>query len=453
MHDLSISARARDLVLANGARLTLIENRADVTVDIVGLFEGGLFLEAPERSGLANLTLEMLDRGTKRRDEREISDALESNGIQLEYALLREAAGLRARCLSDDLPLLVDLLGETLNEPSFPEEQLRLCKEQILADLRETDFDTFEQASKRAAVRLLGESHPYAREPQGEPEIVSALQAEELEDFRRATLTGARLRLVVIGDIDPDAVSSLLARALTALPEENGARGGIGGAATAGEIEGGANASGIGDAETAGERFAVQDDRAEPGLARPLREHVEIPDKEQIDIVFLRPGIPRTDPGFEAYGVANFILGGSFVARLNQSLRDRAGLTYGAHSTIVSGRHPGYWLAATGVPPAQVGRAIDIVEEELARFADRGVEREELEIARDHLLGAFPIRLETNRGLAAFLLDGMRFGRGRDYAERYPERLRALTLEQVNAAARRLIRREDLIVVTAGTLE
>ncbi|MFH1144094.1 MAG: pitrilysin family protein [Candidatus Eisenbacteria bacterium] len=423
MAGIGIAARIRDLTLANGARLYLLENHADVAVDLVGHFEGGLHLEAPERSGLANLTVGMLDRGTRRRTENQISLALESNGIELEYSLLRECTLVRARCLAEDLPLLIELVGEMLSEPAFPEDQLRLAKEQVLVELRQTAYDTFERATRRAAELLLGSRHPYAREPLGEAEILRSLTRADLEAHRRRAFTAPRFSMAVAGHIDPDAVVGLLEQRLGPLP---------------------ASSAPADDSAVAGENPA-----AGQGIRR---EHVQVPDKEQIDLVLLGPGIARSEPDFEAYGLANFIFGGSFLGRINQRLRDREGLTYDAQSAIVSGLFPGYWLAATSVHPHDLERAIGMIREELTRFVEEGVDDEELEIARDHLAGAFPIRLETNRAVAGIFLDGIRYGRGRDYLAHYTERLQAITREQVNAAARRLIAPDDLVIVSAGTL-
>lgn len=450
MNEAGISARVQDLVLPNGAKTYLIENHADVTVDVLGLFEGGLFLEPPEQAGLANLTLAMLDRGTRRRTENEISDAIESNGLQLDYTLLRECAGVRARCLSEDLPLLLELMGETLTEPTFPEEQLALVREQVLVDLEQIAYDTFEQAARRAATRLFHGGHPYAREALGEADRLVKLTTNDLESYRLRALTGPRMSLVVAGHIDPAETTALVRRHLGALPEESGGKSALEASETAAAPGAHADAPFKTPEAHAGGRLAAPQTRTatQPAVRR---EHVPIADKEQVDIVFMRPGIARTEPGFEAYGLANFIFGGSFVSRLNQRLRDRAGLTYGAHSAIISGRFPGYWLASTGVPPQQVERAVALVIEELTRFVEEGVSAEELAVAQDHLTGAFPIRLETNQALAALFLDGIRYGRGRDYLERYPERLRAVTRDAVNAAARRLIDPGDLIVVSAGS--
>jgi zinc protease len=418
---LSIADRVAVTDLAGGVRVHLLENHANTTVDIVGLLEGGLLREPPDLPGVADLTFSMLDRGTQRRDERAIAAALESNGAFLEYGLGPEVALVSARCLSEDLALLVEILGETLREPAFPEAQLALEREETLVALRESAFDTFDRAFRRAVGLLRGEHDPYACDPLGTQEVVARLTRADLAAHHGRAVFAEGLSLAVVGDIDPARTLDLLERNLAGLPR----------------------AAAVNPAPAAG-----------AGATRPAAgaagERIPIPDKEQVDIVVAGPGVSRADPDFEAVGVANFVFGGSFVSRLNQRLRDSAGLTYGAQSQIVSGRDSGCWFASAGVRPDSVERAIEMILAEMRRMADAGPDAAELEMAKQHLTGSFPIRLETNRAIASVLLESVRFGRGLDYIDRYPARIRGLTLEEVNAAARRLFDSPDPIVVAAG---
>jgi zinc protease len=167
--------------------------------------------------------------------------------------------------------------------------------------------------------------------------------------------------------------------------------------------------------------------------------------------VLAGPGVARDRPGFEAYGLANFLIGGSFVSRLNQRLRDASGLTYGAQSQIVSGRRAGLWFASFGVHPTDVGPAVDLAREELRRMVTGGVGEEELRLAQQHLTGSFPLRLETNRAVASWLLESVRFGRGLDYVDRYRDRIRGLTRSAVDEALRALIDPDGVLAVAAGS--
>ena len=420
---LSIAERVTVADLAGGVRVHLLENHANTTVDIVGLLEGGLLREPASLPGVADLTFSMLDRGTQRRDERAIAEALESNGAFLEYGLGPEVALVSARCLSEDLELLIEILGETLRLPTFPEAQLALERAETLAALRESAFDTFDRAFRRAVGRLRGERDPYARDPLGEEEVVARLTREDLAAHHRRAVFAEGFSFAVVGDIDPARTAALLERNLAGLPRR------------------------AADADSA---LVAGAGGVRPAAAGAAGERISIPDKEQVDIIVAGPGVSRADPSFEAAGVANFIFGGSFVSRLNQKLRDAAGLTYGTQSQIVSGRDSGCWFASAGVRPDRVEGAIEMMLSEMRRLADEGLDAAELEMAQQHLTGSFPIRLETNRAIASVLLESVRFGRGLDYVDRYPERIRNLTLAEVNAAARRLLGVTDAIVVAAG---
>ncbi|MBD3237755.1 MAG: hypothetical protein GF330_13710 [Candidatus Eisenbacteria bacterium] len=419
--------RVRHATLRNGLQVYLLENHANTTVDLVGLIEGGLFAETRDQAGTAHAMAMMLDRGTRRRSQAEIADLLESCGAALRYALTTEALIVRGRCLAEDLPLLIELLGETLREPSFPADQLALVREETLVGLREAEFDAHDRALRAAAARSYGDAHPYARHPLGSPSIVAALQPSDLRACHAARMAARATSLAIVGDIEPRRTQTLLDAHLGALspgspPAPPGASPAPPGADTA---------------------------RVGPPMVQA--ERIEIPEREQIELVCLGPGIARGEHAFEAAAVGNFILGGSFVSRLNQRLRDRDGLTYDVRSLIVSGRHRGLWYAATGVAPGDLQRATDALQEELERWAREGIQDEELAIAQQHLTGAFPIKLETNRVIAAVLLDGVRSGRGLDYIDRYRDRIAALDRQAVEAGARRLIGHGALHTVSAGT--
>jgi zinc protease len=432
-----LADRIHAATLDNGLEIHMVANHENPTVALVGVIEGGMFLEAPASAGLANLCVAMLDRGTRRRSQAEISDALESNGAHLSYGLAREAVTVRARSLSEDLELLLDILGETLAEPSFPDGELELVKEDARAGLREAAFDTCGRAFERAAGLVIGPEHPYARESLGCPAGIDAARREDLEAFHRSAIAAARTRLVMIGDFEPEPTLGLLARRLGAVR--------AGDAVLPPEARPGA-APAPAPAPTPGEAGRA------PGASPRTREHIEIADKGQIDVILARPGIARTDEAFTAHALANFILGGSFVSRLNQRLRDREGLTYGAHSSIISALYQGLWSASVGVHPRHVEPAVAGALEEMRRFALDGVDNEELELARMNLTGSFPIKLETPRAVAAALLEAIRLGKGPDHIDTYIERILAVTADQVNAAARSLFATHDLVVVTAGTL-
>jgi zinc protease len=408
--------------LRNGSNIYLLENHANQTVDLMGFLEGGMFKEPSSQTGISNLCVSMLDRGTVNYTHSDLSEALESNGALLSFHLTPEMMTFRVRCLAEDFAMLLQILGETLSTPTFPADQLKLVKEDARSGLREAAYDTFFKAYERCAGLLLGDEHPYAREPLGTLENIERFSRDEIAAYHRDYLLGAPLQIAIVGDIDPDDTLALLEKHLGSLPVS-------GGEVTAGALR-------------------------ESGVARSpgtlSREHIAIADKEQVDIVFARPGVARCERRFDAYGLANFIFGGSFVSRLNKQLRDNEGLTYGAQSAIVSGLHPGFWYSYIGVAASDVERAVAGTLREMKHFAADGITADELETARLHLTGSFPIRLETNRVVAAVLLNGIRIGLGLDYIDTYFDRVAAITKDEVDAAGRDLFNADDLVIVSSG---
>ena len=103
-----LADRMRSAQLRNGAQVHLLESHRNLTVDLAGFIEGGLSLEDESLPGVAHLCVSMLDRGTGGRDQAAIADALESNGARLAYGLNPELLSFRARCLSEDLELVLE---------------------------------------------------------------------------------------------------------------------------------------------------------------------------------------------------------------------------------------------------------------------------------------------------------------------------------------------------------
>ncbi len=443
---MSVADRITTSRLANDAKAYVLESRSNITVDLIGYLEGGLGLEASRQAGVANLCVGTLDRGTRTRAHDEIAEALESCGARVSFDLTPETTTFRARCLSEDLALVLSILAECLAAPSFPEAQLKIGREEALAGLREAAIDTYARAYECGAGLVLGADHPYARDPLGRDAVVPRVTAEQVHAFHRRLLSSSRLRLAVIGDVAAAEVTTLLEETLGSLPPaDEGSRGG----APAGEWREAASTVG----PTAGLAAAPADASADASAGGPhigQREHLALPDKEQVDLFFMRRGVPRTAPDFEAYALANFLVGGSFVSRLNQRLRDQEGLTYGAQSTIVSGLEAGLWYAYVSVHPRDAERCVEMTFEELARFAAEGPADEELEMARLHLTGSFPIKLEAKRMVASVLLDSVRTGRGLDYIDRYCERVMAIGCGQVIEAARNLWLGAPMTVASAG---
>jgi zinc protease len=194
-----------------------------------------------------------------------------------------------------------------------------------------------------------------------------------------------------------------------------------------------------------------------PSSAAPTsvkRMVVTRPGKSQADVVWAVPGLARSASDYDAAMMMNYILGGgSLSSRLMDKLRDQEGLVYGVYSSMLSGIGAGPIQIRAGTNPGNVDRTIQTLLEQVKRLHDEGPTDDEMEAAKGYLTGIFPIRLETNAGVAGQLLSAEIYGLGSDYIERYPSIVRAITTADAKAAATKYLDPNHYVLVIVGSYE
>jgi zinc protease len=409
--------------LANGITLVLRENHNNATVNISGIVPAGAINDPADRQGVANLTVNMLSSGTVQHSKAELAQIMENSGISLGFGPSRENFSFSGKSLTEDFGLLLDMLSEQLLSPSFPENELELTRQQVLTGLLDSENDTFDVAFARGRELLYGSGHPFSGRVEGSRESVSAATVADLRAWYDANVTPSGTIITVVGDIT-------LADAERMITERFGAW-----------------------QASATERDALLARSTEFGNLSGQREDIELVDKSNVTLLWLGSGCNKTGDDWPANLVANFIMGGDFSSRLNNRLRVKEGLTYGAFSFFSNGAAYGPWAAMVQVNPANIEAAISATNEELARFATEGVSAEELVLAKSYLTGNFPVRLSTNGAVAGAVSDAVYLGRGVNYIEDYVAIINAVTLEQVNAAAARYMDPARLGLVVCGSLD
>jgi zinc protease len=183
------------------------------------------------------------------------------------------------------------------------------------------------------------------------------------------------------------------------------------------------------------------------------RAEFHMPHKSQVDIIMACPGVPRVHPDFYPLWLVNVILGGfGLMGRLGERIREEHGIAYHVSCRSNSRRWAGEWLAGAGVAPANVELALAGIREEVERARTELVSEEELEDAKAYLIGSAPLRLESNDGIAAYLLTVESYGLGLDYLERSPGYIRAQTREALREAARNYMDPQHACMAIAGPI-
>ncbi len=410
-----LTATARREVLENGVILLTHEARDSPSVAIRASLRAGSAEEEPGHAGLASFTARMLRRGMEGRGAEEIADAVESLGASFSLWAGSEEAALSAKCLGADVEAVLDLLRGCLEAPTFPQVEIHRMRGETLTSLREMEDSTRTQADLRAHALLYPPEHPYSRASVGTKESVEAIDRDALVGFHATCYRPVGMIVSLAGDFDSDVVRRHLGAWL---------RG------------------------RAGERAS---DHPVTPRAAPTRVNLSMPHKTQADIVLALPAIPRQHPDYQALNMANLILGSlGLMGRLGERVRDQQGMAYSVQSRLSARLWAGDWMANAGVHPDNVEPAIASIRAEVRRLREEPVTATEFDDARANMIGAMPLRLETNDGRAGYLLNTEYYGLGLDYMERYPEIIGSLTPEDLTRAARLYLDPDQVAVVVAG---
>jgi zinc protease len=410
--------------LGTGATLLVLENRATPTVSLRGSLRAGSYFEPREKPGLARLTAEMLLRGTRRRTKIEIAGDLERLGAELEFEADPFAVNFAGRCLSEDLPVLLSTLAESLREPAFPAEELEKLKQQQIAAIRERQSSTRHRAYERFSQLTFDAANPfYTHAGDRLVESINSATVADVREFYARRYGGRSLAVAVVGDVGTGEVRRQFR-------------------ASFGEFAGPDSV----EIEVA--------DPAQPEAGR--REIVVVKEKANVDVLLGAAAPLRRDAAdYYAAALANSALGESTLSsRLGLQVRDREGLTYGIASRF---RAPslaaGPWYIAVSVNPSNVERAISSSLEVLRDYVEHGIGEEELADEKSAAIGSFKVSLATNAGLAEAIWNAEFYRLGADYMDRFPRLVEAVTREEVNAAIRKYFRPDHLTVVIAGDYE
>lgn len=372
---------------------------------------------SPKNAGLAVVSADTLEGGTKKRSGSDLAEALEGIGARMSTSAGWEGTSVSLSCLADRLPEALAIVAEAVLQPSFPEDEVRRVLSQQLAAIRQREMDPGSLATDQAQQRYFAPEVPYARRVHGTTESVGGMGRSDMLGYAEANYRPVRGGLVVAGDVDPGEVETMVR-------------------------------SSFGD--WTGEPANEADFRVEPA-GRERRIHiVHRPGSVQTEIRIGHVGARRSDPDYYALSIANMVLGGMFTSRLNLNLRERHGFTYGVRSRFTFRSSPGPFQVSTAVGNDVTAPAVREIMHELTRMADDGPTEAEVIAARDYAAGIFGLQLETAGQVATRVSQLVVYELPDDHFDRYRTRMRSVTTEAAAEAARRHIRPEEAQVVLVG---
>ncbi len=402
---------------SSGARVYFVRADTIPMLDVRVDFDAGARLDPAGKTGLASLTNAMLARGIDEANEAQIAERFARVGAQRGGGASDDRAGVTLRTLTgrQQSDGAIDLLAAIIARPTFPESVLGRERQRVVQSIRESETKP-ETIAQKTFDALLYDTHPYGKH--ATPESIEAITRDDLVAFHRGHYGAKRAVVSMIGAVDRSRAEEIAERLVRHLP--------------------------AGDAPIAVPEV--------PAPARADERRIDHP-ASQSHIRIGQPAIARGDPDYFPLLVGNYVLGGGgFVSRLYEEVREKRGLAYSVYSYFSPMLQAGPFTIGLQTQKEQTEVALGVVRDTLVKFLREGPTDAELEAAKSNLVGGFALRIDSN----AKILDNLAvigfYRLPLDYLDRWPDRVAAVTLEQVrDAFARRLdIERMDTVVVGAG---
>ena len=416
-----LSSKVVDTEPVEGVRLLTLKRGSGV-VTLTGSMLGG-DIYASENARTADMVAAMLDQGTTNMTKFEISAQLESAGARLGFFNGQARVGFSGKFLSEDTKMVFDLLADQLKNPLFAEEDLNKAKKRQIANYKRSKESTRGNATNNMLKAFYGTGHQNSpTDPDKAIEEIKKITPKNLKDFHSKNYGAGTMVIVAVGDVDHNSLESLIKEGFE------------------------------------GWKKSPLQEKKEAGTANKVSDkvYVTMQDKTSTDfLVGTALGIDRYHPDYLPLYVATHTLGGNFSARLMQTVRVKEGLTYGINSSMrgFGNGNDGYWMVGGTFSPKLLSKGESSTLREIKKWSEEGITQKELDITKSTLTGGFQVGFDSTGGLAGGILDAIIVHGDLTYLDSYPERIKAITLDEANTAISKYIFFDDLYQVAAGTID
>lgn len=403
-------------ILPGGMILLHSEKTSLPIITAVVIIKAGSVIEPSNKAGLANLTADLLNEGTKKRSSKNISEEIEFVGGTLGTSGGADYITVTLSVLKKDIDLGFDLLSDIILNPSFDPDEISRRKEIIKNSILRQKEDPGAIASKAFRKAVFGD-HPYGRPTEGTEESLDGLIRSDLMDFHSLHFTPDNTIMAIVGDMDRQSAIALVMKYFGSWKGQK------------------------------------KDPVSVSSPSVGSRQEVIKINKNltQSNIILGHLGISRDNPDYYALSVMNYILGGGgFSSRLMDNIRDDKGLAYDVHSSFSADKYSGSFQIALQTKNQSANSAINEILKEMQIMRTEPVSDKELNDSKSFLLGSFPLRIDSNAKIARFMTAVEYYGLGLDYADNYKKLISAITKDDILRVARKYLHPEKYVLVLVG---
>jgi predicted Zn-dependent peptidase len=406
--------------LANGVRVWTVEHAQVPLVSVLALVPVGASSDPPDRPGLAAIAGDMLDEGCGDRSALDVHAALGRMGAQLDIDVGHDATVVGLTTLVRHVGTGLELVRDMLIRPRFEQREFDRVRDLRLNRLMQLK-DMPPALADRAFTQLLYRNHPYGHLPIGTEGALRALMIRDIISFHRRAFLPARTTIIAVGDASHESLVAAVRHAFEGWSLEPSGT--------------------IADPDT----FPA------PAAPRTRLAVVHRAGSAQSELRIGHVALPRSSPDYHGALVANMVLGGQFVSRINMNLREDKGYTYGARTSFEFRRAPGPFVLNASV---QQDATADALREALGEIrairGERPVTQEELAVGRASLTRGYPRNFETADQVARAAAQIALYGLPGDYFTTFVPKVLSLTADDVTAIAAKHIDPSRLLTVIVG---
>ncbi len=414
--DSVVTTNTVERTLANGLRVVVLENHEVPYVEMRLGLEYGAFSDPAETPGVAFLALPMLTRGTTKHNYKQLTDVLDRHAISINGGATMDSAAVTATAVRREAARAAELLAEVVLQPAFVADELERHVDQVTTGLMVTERSPEYIADRELRKRIFG-NHPYARLPESKAADLHKVKAETLKTWWSTHARPDAAVLYIAGDITAE-------RAFELAQAEFGAW------------------------KAVGTKPAITIGAPAPTSAPQIVLVDRAGNQSQIRVG--RVGIGRTDPDFAGARVLSEVFGGGFNSRLNDTIRVKKGLTYGAGGGFSADRFGGRFVVRTFSKNATVGETVAAIIDETAKLSRRPPDQGERDAAVSFIVGSHPRERETVGEMIDELWMLQTNGLPKNWYTSYLQAVRTADTAGIASVAKRLVDSKNLVIVVVG---
>jgi zinc protease len=407
-------------VLSNGLKVMLVEHGELPVVQMQFIFQTGAVADPIQTPGIANLTMRLLDAGTKKRTVLQIADEIDYLGASLRASTSYDGSFISVLTLKKHLSKVLDIVSDVLQNPAFPQSEFERIKKEVLTNLLQQKDRPEVIVGKVFSKVVYGDNHPYGNSADGTEASVNQITVNDVKNFYETYFYPNNATLVVVGNIKLAELKNALEKYLSPWKSK----------------------------EIPALAFQKYEGESRTGIFM-----VDKPKAAQSQIRVGSIGVSRSTPDYFALEVMNMILGGNFNSRINWNLREQKGYTYGARSGFAYRKEAGPFTASGGFKSIVTDSCVSEILKEIKKIKESDVTSDELVFAKNGLIRALPRTFETPAQISGQLANLVLYSLPDDYYNSYIQNIDKISVQDVRNVSEKYLNPDKMAIVIVGDVE